>query len=90
MQRSEIQAAREPLGFGEKELRPRFIPVTAKDDAITGNKGMGGQDVLAVPNEYNGWVQRLPSGEGANSYCGQLTAAQRSPFAGTVIAPCTP
>lgn len=60
------------------------------DDPITANAGMGGQGVLAVPNVFNGWVQRLPSGEGANSYCGQLTAAQRSPFAGTVIAPCTP
>ncbi len=63
---------------------------TAKDDAITGNKGMGGQGVLAVPNVYNGWVQKLPSGEGANSFCGQLTAAQRSPFAGTAITPCAP
>ena len=30
------------------------------DDAITGNKGMGGQGVLPVPNVYNGWVQKLP------------------------------
>lgn len=63
---------------------------TPKDDPISGNKGMGGQGLLAVPNVYNGWVQKLPSGEGANSFCGQLTAAQRSPFAGTVITPCTP
>ncbi|OQW35219.1 MAG: hypothetical protein A4E19_16740 [Nitrospira sp. SG-bin1] len=60
------------------------------DDPISGNKGMGGQGLLPVPNVYNGWVQKLPSGEGANSFCGQLTAAQRSPFAGTVITPCTP
>jgi DNA-binding beta-propeller fold protein YncE len=57
---------------------------------VTGNPGMGGQGILAVPNVYNGWVQKLPSSEGANSFCGQLTAAQRSPFAGTVITPCTP
>ena len=60
------------------------------DDTINGNKGMGGQGLLPVPNVYNGWVQKLPSGEGANSFCGQLTAAQRSPFAGTAITPCTP
>lgn len=63
---------------------------TKTDDTISGNKGMGGQGVLAVPNVYNGWVQKLPSGEGANSFCGQLTVAQRSPFAGTAITPCTP
>lgn len=60
------------------------------DDLITGNKGMGGQGVLAIPNVYNGWVQKLPSGEGDNSFCGQLTPAQRSPFAGTAITPCQP
>ncbi|MBH0203159.1 MAG: beta-propeller fold lactonase family protein [Nitrospira sp.] len=60
------------------------------DDPIAANAGMGGQGLLPVPNVYNGWVQKLPSGEGATSYCGQLTAAQRSPFAGTVITPCTP
>ena len=60
------------------------------DDPITANRGMGGQGLLPVPNVYNGWVQKLPSGEGPNSYCGQLVAAQRSPFAGTVITPCAP
>jgi plastocyanin/6-phosphogluconolactonase (cycloisomerase 2 family) len=60
------------------------------DDPIVANAGMGGQGLLPVPNVYNGWVQKLPSGEGATSFCGQLTAAQRSPFAGTVITPCTP
>jgi len=60
------------------------------DDPITGNKGMGGQGLLPVPNVYNGWVQKLPSGGGPDSFCGQLTAAQRSPFAGTVITPCAP
>ena len=60
------------------------------DDPISGNKGMGGQGLLPIPNVYNGWVQKLPSNEGADSYCGQLTAAQRSPFAATVITACTP
>ena len=60
------------------------------DDPISGNKGMGGQGVLPVPNVYNGWVQKLPSNEGADSFCGQLTPAQRSPFSGTVITPCAP
>lgn len=60
------------------------------DDPIIGNKGMGGQGVLPVPNVYNGWVQKLPSGGGDDSFCGQLTVGQRSPFAGTVITPCAP
>jgi YVTN family beta-propeller protein len=47
---------------------------TARDDAITGNAGMGGQGVLAIPVVYNGWVQRLPP-----SWQGQLTPAQRNP-----------
>lgn len=46
-----------------------------KDDKITGNKGQGGQGVLAVPNVYNGWVQQLPIG-----YKAQLTRAQRNPI----------
>ncbi|MBI4338118.1 MAG: copper oxidase [Chloroflexi bacterium] len=33
---------------------------TASDAVITGNAGMGGQGVLAVPVVYNGWVQNLP------------------------------
>ena len=44
------------------------------DDAITGNKGMGGQGVLPIPNVYNGWVQQLPAPLKA-----QLTAAQLNP-----------
>jgi YVTN family beta-propeller protein len=28
------------------------------DDTVIGNKGMGGQGVLAVPVVYNGWVQQ--------------------------------
>jgi len=44
------------------------------DDTITGNKGMGGQGVLPVPNVYNGWVQKLPQ-----SWKDLLTAAQLNP-----------
>jgi hypothetical protein len=40
----------------------------------TGNKGMGGQGVLPVPNVYNGWVQKLPT-----EFKNQLTAAQANP-----------
>ncbi|CUS39417.1 hypothetical protein [Candidatus Nitrospira nitrificans] len=47
---------------------------TAKDDTITGNKGMGGQGVLPVPNVYKGWVQKLPT-----EFKSQLTAAQQNP-----------
>jgi DNA-binding beta-propeller fold protein YncE len=47
---------------------------TAKDASITGNKGMGGQGVLATPVVYNGWVQNLP-----DSFKSQLTADQRNP-----------
>lgn len=49
-----------------------------KDDHITqveGNRGMGGQGVLPVPNVYNGWVQELPI-----IWKIQLTHAQRHPF----------
>ena len=52
------------------------------DDTITGNKGMGGQGVLPVPNVYNGWVQKLP-----NSFCTQLSAQQRNPI-GVPVAVC--
>ena len=46
-----------------------------KDDHITGNRGMGAQGVLAVPNVYNGWVQELPV-----IWKIQLTPKQRHPF----------
>jgi len=46
-----------------------------KDDTITGNRGMGAQGVMAVPNVYNGWVQKLP-----DAYKAQLMPAQRNPF----------
>jgi DNA-binding beta-propeller fold protein YncE len=48
---------------------------TARDDAITGNAGMGGQGVLATPVPYNGWVQNLPS-----TWKSQLTAEQQNPI----------
>ena len=63
-------------------------PVDDTSGAIT-LAGMGGQGVLPVPNVYNGWVQKLPSGQGANSFCGQLEPEQRSPDGGKLI-PCTP
>ncbi|HWV47377.1 MAG TPA: YncE family protein, partial [Nitrospira sp.] len=47
----------------------------AKDDRITGNRGMGGQGVMPVPTVYNGWVQELPI-----AYKAQLTKAQRNPL----------
>ena len=34
----------------------------AKDGTISGLAGMGGQGTLAVPNVYNGWVQKWVSG----------------------------
>lgn len=46
-----------------------------RDDKVIGNKGQGGQGILAVPNVYNGWVQELPIG-----YKAQLTRAQRNPI----------
>jgi hypothetical protein len=52
------------------------------DDVITGNKGMGGQGVLAVPNVYNGWVQKLPK-----AFCDELSPAQRNPV-GAAVADC--
>ena len=48
---------------------------TLKDARITGNPGMGGQGILAVPVVYNGWVQNLPA-----QWTNQLTPAQRSPI----------
>jgi len=51
------------------------VPSTARDDVISGNAGMGGQGVLAIPVVYNGWVQNLPA-----FWKNQLTYAQRNPF----------
>ncbi|MDR4470727.1 MAG: hypothetical protein MRJ68_20920 [Nitrospira sp.] len=50
------------------------VGTTAADDAITGNRGMGGQGILPIPVVYNGWVQNLPS-----SWKSQLTPAQQNP-----------
>lgn len=36
------------------------VGTTAADDAIAGNRGMGGQGILTIPVVYNGWVQNLP------------------------------
>lgn len=47
---------------------------TLKDAKITGNPGMGGQGVLAIPVVYNGWVQNLPA-----QWADQLTQTQRNP-----------
>lgn len=47
----------------------------AIDDTISGNRGMGGQGVSAVPTVYNGWVQELP-----DAYKLQLTKKQRNPI----------
>ena len=47
---------------------------TAKDASITGNRGMGGQGILATPVPYNGWVQNLPS-----EWKDQLTPQQQNP-----------
>jgi DNA-binding beta-propeller fold protein YncE len=52
----------------------KAAPSTAKDDTPTGNLGMGGQGVLAIPNVYNGWVQNLPA-----SWKSQLTPQQQNP-----------
>lgn len=48
------------------------------DDAISGNKGQGGQGVMPIPNVYNGWVQKLPS-----VWCATLTTNQKTPSPGT-------
>jgi len=42
---------------------------------VTGNDGMGGQGVLAIPVPYNGWVQNLPS-----EWKNKLTAEQQNPI----------
>jgi YVTN family beta-propeller protein len=51
------------------------VPTTARDDRISGNPGMGGQGVLAIPVVYNGWVQKLPQ-----VWKDQLTPAQINPI----------
>lgn len=46
-----------------------------KDDAISSLAGFGGNGVLAIPNVYNGWVQKLPP-----AWKDQLTPAQKNPI----------
>jgi len=48
---------------------------TVTDDRVTGNPGMGGQGILAIPVVYNGWVQNLPA-----AWKQQLTVDQQNPF----------
>jgi hypothetical protein len=48
---------------------------TVSDDAVTGNRGMGGQGLLTIPVVYNGWVQNLPE-----TWKNLLTPAQRNPI----------
>jgi|SRR5215469_2204184 len=49
-------------------------PKTQVDDTITGNAGMGGQGVIAIPVVYNGWVQNLPA-----KWKAMLTPSQQNP-----------
>ena len=49
---------------------------TAIDDTVSRLPGFGGQGVLAIPNVYNGWVQKLPE-----AWKVGLTAAQQNPIA---------
>ena len=66
-------------GAGDAVIAGRVILVagagTLTDDAPTLHRGMGGQGVLAIPNPYNGWVQKLPQ-----FWKDQLTTAQRQPI----------
>jgi hypothetical protein len=81
-----VLAPNEPVVAGWVVLADDVItPVVSSDDAITGNRGMGGQGVLPVPNVYNGWVQKLPA-----AFCGTLTVAQRSPVGVIGGTACTP
>jgi len=53
-----------------------------QDDTVIGNRGMGGQGVLAVPNVYNGWVQQWVQNcktKDCNSWKKQLTSTQKNP-----------
>ena len=64
---------------GDAVIAGRVILVTGAgtltDDTPTLNRGMGGQGVLAIPNPYNGWVQKLPQ-----FWKDQLTPAQQNPI----------
>jgi YVTN family beta-propeller protein len=53
-----------------------------QDDTVIGNKGMGGQGVLAVPVAYNGWVQQWVQNcntKDCKIWKGQLTDEQKNP-----------
>ncbi len=53
-----------------------------QDDTVIGNKGMGGQGVLAVPVVYNGWVQQWVEnckGKDCTAWKKQLTTTQKNP-----------
>ncbi|MGH7182214.1 MAG: YncE family protein, partial [Nitrospiraceae bacterium] len=52
------------------------------DDTVIGNKGMGGQGVLPVPNVYNGWVQQWVhhcKTKDCKNWNKQLTSKQKNP-----------
>jgi DNA-binding beta-propeller fold protein YncE len=51
------------------------VGTTAADDAVTGNRGMGGQGILTIPVVYNGWVQNLPQ-----SWKDQLAPSHLAPI----------
>lgn len=57
-------------------LAKNDLPATRRDDVMAGNFGQGGQGIMAIPNVYNGWVQKLPG-----TWKIQLTPAQRNPIA---------
>jgi len=65
--------------FSDAKIAGRVLltagAATARDDAIVGLAGMGGQGVLAIPVPYNGWVQQLPQ-----EWKNQLTPAQINPI----------
>ncbi|MDE2388079.1 MAG: multicopper oxidase domain-containing protein [Betaproteobacteria bacterium] len=48
---------------------------TALDDTVSRLPGFGGQGVLAIPNVYNGWVQKLPT-----AWTAGLTDLQKNPI----------
>ena len=47
------------------------------DDTVTALAGTGGQGVLAIPNVYNGWVQKIPDN---NPLKAKLSPAQQNPY----------
>ena len=53
------------------------------DQAISGNRGMGGQGVLPIPLVYNGWVQNLPGITATDWKC-KLSPQQRNPIGAPV------